>query len=158
MTITDSGQLIIGVDGRTLVLTKEEIAKAFREPKASCANYERDNTVKYVEYYVGIDSNVEKCNDPIVERVRQKLLDRSQVGIKKYGKTVDQEVLKPSEWLEHAIQEGLDKVIYMTKLKQDLEKEEETINQLVNKYTNDQELGREIRKIYSNIMVNTLTK
>lgn len=203
MQITDKKELIITIDGKTKLLTREEITNAFRDKtqyqknmeavqkfyieklkQANCANYERDNNLSEVEeniadYVTKKDwrkeymeeqaeefiqqaqkdkINVDKsfvfnspyfpCSDPIVESVRQKLLDRSAVGIKKYGKTVDEEILKPSEWLEHAIQEGLDKVIYMTKLKKELEKEENEILELVASEQNDWELGKLIRKKY----------
>lgn len=100
--------------------------------------------------------NIE-CQDPIVESVRQKLLDRSAVGIKKYGKTVDQEVLKPSEWLEHAIQENLDMVIYQTKLKKELEKEEDikeftkAIIEILQSDQNEMSVGNKIIREYNKL-------
>lgn len=44
-------------------------------------------------------------NDSIVESIRKQLLDRSNVGIKKYGVTLDRNDLSLLEWLEHAKQE-----------------------------------------------------
>ena len=101
-----------------------------------------------------------ECQDPVVESVRQKLLDRSNVGIKKYGKTVDQEVLKPSEWLEHAIQENLDMVIYQTKLKKELEKEEDikeftkTIIEILQSDQNEMSVGNKIIREYNKLKEN----
>jgi hypothetical protein len=90
MTITADGQLIVEIDGRTRLISKEQIIKAFVEPRAACANYERDN---YEDPLINLNKELVMTSelntkDPIVESVRTKLLDRSQVGIKKYGTTI----------------------------------------------------------------------
>lgn len=53
--------------------------------------------------------------DTVVEAVREDLLTRSQVGIKKYGVTLDREDLSLEDWLEHAYQECLDQANYLKK-------------------------------------------
>ena len=60
--------------------------------------------------------------DTIVESVRQQFLDRSNVGIKKYGVTLDRTDLSLLEWLEHAKQEQMDSVLYLEKIIQELKK------------------------------------
>lgn len=60
--------------------------------------------------------------DSIVESVRQQLLDRSNVGIKKYGVTLDRNDLSLLDWLEHAKQEQMDSVLYLEKIIQELKK------------------------------------
>jgi uncharacterized protein YbjQ (UPF0145 family) len=55
--------------------------------------------------------------DPIVESVVNQLRDRSEVGIKKYGTTLDDNNLSIKEWIEHAKQEAMDFVLYLEKLK-----------------------------------------
>ena len=60
--------------------------------------------------------------DTIVESVRQQLLERSNVGIKKYGVTLDRTDLTVLEWLEHAKQEQMDSVLYLEKIIQELKK------------------------------------
>ena len=124
MSITDNQELIINIDGRTKLISKDQIIKAFAEPKANCANYERDN------------------NDPIVEAVRQKLLDRSQVGIKKYGTTLKDNT--KDNYLNHLQMELMDAANYLEVLLQ----QEKDITQIVNNETNDWELGKKIRSIY----------
>ena len=54
--------------------------------------------------------------DSIVEQVRQDLLDRSEVGIKKYNTTLDREDLNAGDWLVHAYQELLDGALYLKRL------------------------------------------
>ncbi len=51
--------------------------------------------------------------DSVVEAVRQDLLERSQVGVKKYGLTLEREDLELKEWLQHAYEETLDQANYL---------------------------------------------
>jgi hypothetical protein len=54
--------------------------------------------------------------DSIVEAVRQELLERSEVGIKKYNTTLDREDLSVSDWVKHAYEENLDSALYLKRL------------------------------------------
>ena len=54
--------------------------------------------------------------DSIVEQVRADLLRRSQVGIAKYGVSLDREDLTLKEWLQHAYEECLDQANYLKKV------------------------------------------
>jgi len=58
--------------------------------------------------------------DPVVEKVRVMLLQRSQVGLKKYGVGLDREDLTTEQWMDHAIEEALDLALYLTRLKEKL--------------------------------------
>ena len=58
--------------------------------------------------------------DSIVESVREQLLKRSELGIKKYGVTLDRTDLTLLDWLEHAKQESLDQVLYLERAIQEL--------------------------------------
>ncbi len=55
--------------------------------------------------------------DTIVESVRRQLLDRSNVGIKKYGVTLDRNDLTRLDWINHTQQELMDAILYLEKLK-----------------------------------------
>lgn len=55
----------------------------------------------------------ERMVDPVVEAVREDLLDRSRFGIAKYGTTLNRTDLTLDAWLVHAYQEGLDQVNYL---------------------------------------------
>jgi hypothetical protein len=57
--------------------------------------------------------------DPIVEKVRQKLLDRSQVGMAKYGCTMARDDLTILDFLKHHQEELMDAAIYVERLIQD---------------------------------------
>ena len=54
--------------------------------------------------------------DKHVEAVRQKLLDRSQVGIKKYGTTLERQDTDIAGWLNHLQEELLDAVCYLERV------------------------------------------
>ncbi len=51
--------------------------------------------------------------DAHVENVRQKLLDRSQIGLKKYGVTTERKDLNLRDWLIHLQQELMDATVYI---------------------------------------------
>jgi hypothetical protein len=59
-------------------------------------------------------------DDPIVSAVIRKMYQRSQVGIKKYGTTLERNDLTTEQWIDHAIEEAMDLVLYLTKLKTQL--------------------------------------
>jgi hypothetical protein len=48
------------------------------------------------------------CIDTVVDAVRADLLRRSQIGIAKYGVTLDRTDLTLRDWLQHAYEETLD--------------------------------------------------
>jgi len=56
--------------------------------------------------------------DSIVESVVQKFQQRSEIGIKKYGKTLDRNDLNFIEWVNHLQEELMDAILYAEKLKQ----------------------------------------
>ena len=54
--------------------------------------------------------------DSIIKKVIDKLASRSQVGIKKYGTTLDRDDLSTKEWLIHLQEELMDACGYIEKL------------------------------------------
>ena len=54
--------------------------------------------------------------DSIVESVLSKYKQRSEVGINKYGVTLDRTDLTDLEWLIHAQEEAMDLSLYLEKL------------------------------------------
>lgn len=57
------------------------------------------------------------CSDSVVNSVIEKLIDRSNVGLLKYGTTLDREDLTFNEWITHAQEEHMDAILYLEKLK-----------------------------------------
>lgn len=55
--------------------------------------------------------------DTIVESVINKFKERSEVGIKKYGVTLDRTDLSVLDWIKHAQEEAMDFILYLEKLK-----------------------------------------
>lgn len=51
--------------------------------------------------------------DRVVETVRADLLQRSQLGIAKYGVTLERTDLSLRDWLQHAYEETLDQANYL---------------------------------------------
>jgi len=54
--------------------------------------------------------------DSVVAAVRADLLLRSQLGIEKYGTTLDRSDLSERDWMQHAYEEMLDAALYLKKL------------------------------------------
>lgn len=59
-----------------------------------------------------------KFRDPVVERVVDKFVSRSDVGFKKYGVTLEQDPSAMFEWLNHLQEELMDAVLYLQKAKE----------------------------------------
>jgi hypothetical protein len=63
---------------------------------------------------------MELCEDSIVRAVVLKFLQRSSVGVTKYGVTLDRTDLGAGDWIQHAQEELMDGILYLEKLKQTL--------------------------------------
>jgi hypothetical protein len=61
-----------------------------------------------------IDTQVK---DSVVQSVINKFKQRSEVGIKKYGVTMDRDDLTKQDWIQHAQEEAMDLILYLEKLK-----------------------------------------
>ena len=61
--------------------------------------------------------------DPVVERVVDKFVGRSDVGYEKYGVTLDKDPSEMLEWLNHLQEELMDAVLYLQKAKEKYEAE-----------------------------------
>ena len=82
-----------------------------------------------------------KIEDSIVLQVTEKYAQRSQVGIAKYGTTL--ETNNKDNYLKHLQEELMDATLYLEKL-MTLNKE---ITKLVRDHPNDAELGMKIRDL-----------
>lgn len=137
MQITESGGIVFSDEkGNTQYVSKEEFIKMYDFYK---------NPFKEVKLPIEGNIFMEEAviaKDPIVESVREKLLNRSNVGIKKYGEQLGN--YKKYNFIQEMQNEALDFANYC---EVELQKEL-TINQLVEKFSNDQDLGKEIRKLY----------
>ncbi len=58
--------------------------------------------------------------DPILMKVLTKYYERSEIGIKKYGTTLENNTLPLLDWLNHLQEELMDATLYIEKLKQDI--------------------------------------
>ena len=59
--------------------------------------------------------------DPVVEAVVDKFVGRSNVGFAKYGKTMRDDKSNLAVWANHLQEELMDAVLYMQRLKEELE-------------------------------------
>ena len=63
-----------------------------------------------------------QIQDPILLRVLAKYYERSNTGIKKYGRTLDRDDLSFIDWLNHLQEELMDATLYIEKLKKEAQK------------------------------------
>ena len=56
--------------------------------------------------------------DPVVKRVVDKFVSRSDVGFKKYGVTLEDDKSNMFEWMNHLQEELMDAVLYLQKAKE----------------------------------------
>ena len=61
--------------------------------------------------------------DPVVQRVCQKFVSRSDVGYEKYGVTLEDDPSKMLDWLNHLQEELMDAILYLQKAKEKYETE-----------------------------------
>lgn len=91
---------------------------------------ESDTLIYPISYY-GVHFDVKQFDlieetsetyikDSIVESVINQFKQRSEAGIKKYNTTLDRDDLSVLEWLEHAKQEAMDFILYLEKLKSEV--------------------------------------
>ncbi|RWB96450.1 MAG: hypothetical protein EOQ56_25310 [Mesorhizobium sp.] len=59
--------------------------------------------------------------DTVVAAVREDLLRRSELGIAKYGVTLDRTDLNLRDWLQHAYEETLDQANYLKRAIMEIE-------------------------------------
>lgn len=110
-------------------LPKEIREKALKYQKKECLNLETDKlheafswheTEEGFIYWNDLDDPEppkKEMKDTIVESVIEQFKQRSEVGIKKYGVTLDRKDLTRLEWLQHAQEEAMDMILYLEKLK-----------------------------------------
>jgi hypothetical protein len=58
--------------------------------------------------------------DKIVQEIKDKFEKRSQLGIKKYGTTLERDDLTAEEWVNHLQDELMDAILYLQRLKHDI--------------------------------------
>lgn len=144
MTIDNNENLIITIDGRTKLISKQQIIKAFAEPKANCANYEREQEIEVKLPTVGKLYNQQLTSDKVVNEVIEDFIISSKKGVEKYHTTLESN--NKDNFLNHLYEEMRDSCNYLKKLMM----QKEDITDIVKNEPNDLELGKKIRKIYGN--------
>lgn len=58
--------------------------------------------------------------DPIVNAVIKRFVQRSAIGMRNYGQTMEANPLPPLAWINHAQEELMDGILYLERLKRDI--------------------------------------
>lgn len=61
--------------------------------------------------------------DSVVDSILNKFVDRAEMGFKKYSNTLDRKDLSKVEWINHAQEELMDGILYLERLKQELDEQ-----------------------------------
>jgi len=59
--------------------------------------------------------------DSIVDTILNKFVDRAEMGFNKYSNTLDRKDLSKVEWINHAQEELMDGILYLERLKQEID-------------------------------------
>ncbi len=81
-----------------------------------------DNPYQAVRQLVAIPEGANSSGDAIVDETISMLLARAKLGQAKYGTTLMRNDLMLLDWMRHAIEESLDRTLYMIRAMKDLEK------------------------------------
>ena len=65
-----------------------------------------------------------KTKDPLVQNVLNRMAERSEAGINKFGVTMEKADQSIEHWITNAQEELADSILYLEKLKQELRKKE----------------------------------
>lgn len=65
-------------------------------------------------------AEMQEQEDTIVKGVISSFKQRSNIGIKKYNKTLDRDDLSTIQWLQHLQEELMDATLYIEKLKKEI--------------------------------------
>ena len=68
--------------------------------------------------------------DSVVSGVIRQFVNRSQVGLAKYGTDLDRKDLSLIQWIQHAQEEQMDSILYLEKIKQTLLADAKLFNSL----------------------------
>lgn len=71
-----------------------------------------DNKLVKLERYNKIDKT-----DSIILETIDKFLSRGKIGLAKYGTTMDRTDLDIIDWIDHSLEEQMDNILYLTKIK-----------------------------------------
>jgi len=60
--------------------------------------------------------------DPLVQRILERFAKRSESGIKKFKRTMLEATKSIDQWIDDAQEESWDKIVYLEKIKKELQK------------------------------------
>jgi hypothetical protein len=67
--------------------------------------------------YDSTNSRTVLKTDSIVDSIVDRFIDRARFGKKKYGTDLDRTDLSLEEWIDHALMEHMDAILYLQKIK-----------------------------------------
>jgi len=107
---------------KALEIREKETERYNRESDDLMIAFCWESTKEGYNYWNDLDDQEppKELKDTIVESIINQFKQRSEIGIKKYGVTLDRNDLSTLEWLQHAQEEAMDLILYLEKLKNEL--------------------------------------
>jgi hypothetical protein len=84
-----------------------------RARAGTCTNFNTNAT----SASTGTNTNNYPTQDSVVNSVIEQFAKRSNVGVEKYGTTLDRTDLTMLDWIQHAQEELMDGILYLEKIK-----------------------------------------
>lgn len=121
-SVTNTSHYIYPINRDSIYKKVSEILKKEYDkfPNETKKSWIKDDYPYFVSHTAESYPNPETSGDTVVDEIREKFLERSKVGQAKYGTNLDRKDLSTIEWLNHAIEEQMDSILYLTKLKREL--------------------------------------
>jgi hypothetical protein len=115
--------IIPHINGKTIGTVETIASTGAIEPIARCASPSIHFDIE--EQLPSLESSLPSSvfsytKDSIVNKVIGSFIERSNLGYKKYGTTLDRNDLSVLDWIQHAQEEHMDAILYLEKLKYEL--------------------------------------
>lgn len=105
-------------------IEEEKVNKLLEEVLIRLKGYSYDSLPKSTQKLLHNISCIivpERRTDPIVESVVNQFRKRSNVGVAKYGTTLEENKASLLEWLQHLQEELMDATLYVERLKKEIQ-------------------------------------
>jgi len=111
-------------DEMSEVYSEPSVVNATLQPELLSSENKKEEISEAMISEAGISEEIPPLtSDSIVNNVINSFVERSNIGLQKYGTTLDREDLSLLDWIQHAQEEHMDAILYLEKLKIQYKKE-----------------------------------
>lgn len=107
---TDKRRAKVGDEEPVIEETPDKVVTRYKNGAATIQTREG---VRFIQPH----ENDHISTNAILSDVLEKFVTQTEKGVRKYGKTVDPADYSTIQWIDHAIEESIDHIVYLTTLK-----------------------------------------